>query len=268
MLDYNNTPLPECEGFTPLQMHKIIYYPFDEDCPIKINRLNKEILISEIPILKIVLELLLILKTKKIKLTQKGNLPLKVIKDIYAKNHLPEKWIESGIVKVRTETDWIVIHNIKIVLTLAGFLRKQYGYLLLTKKCESLLMGEEYSEIFYEFLRVFTLQFNWAYNDRYDDEELGQLGFLYSLYLINKYGKEENDVKYYTDLYFLAFPSFVEYDNENRSMKESAFHTRFISRFAVWFGFAEEEIIKGKKFLELEIKIKRTKLLEQLLEES
>ena len=34
MLDYNDTPLPDCEGFTPLQMHKIIYYPFDEDCPI------------------------------------------------------------------------------------------------------------------------------------------------------------------------------------------------------------------------------------------
>lgn len=179
---------------------------------------------------------------------------------------MPERWIGSGIVKVRTETDWNIMHNIKIVLTLAGFVRKQYNYLLLTKKFELLLNKEDYSDIFYQFLRAFTLKFNWAYNDLFDDEDLGQLGFLYGLYLINKYGKEINDLKYYTDLYFSAFPSFVEYDIDDQSMKESAFHTRLISRFALWFGFAEEEIIKGQGFLELEIKIKRTRLLEQLLE--
>ncbi len=265
MPDYNNTPLPECEGFTPMQMHKIIYYPFDENCPIKINKLNNEVLTSESPILKIILELLFIIKAKKIKLTQNGNLPLKVIKEIYSQKYLPERWIENGIVKIRTETDWLVIHNIKLVLKLAGLVRMQYHYLLLTKKCESLLTNEKYSELFYEFLKTFTLEFNWAYNDSYNDEILGQLGFLYSLYLLNKYGKDERDLKYYTNLYFSAFPSFVEYDN-NHSMKESAFHTRFIERFSIWIGFAEDEIIEGKKYYECKILIKSKKLLEQFLQ--
>jgi hypothetical protein len=266
MLDYNNTPLPECEGFTPLQMHKIIYSPFDEDCPVKIKKLNKEKLTEWSPVFKIIIELLLTLKTKKIKLTRKGNLPLKIINDIYAKNYLPDELIESGIIKVRSETDWIVLHNSKLVLLLSGLARKQYNFLLLTKKCESLLKEEKYSEIFYEFLQAFTLKFNWAYNDAYDNEELGQLGFLYSLYLLRKYGNEKKDIKYYTDLYFSAFPSFTESENGSRSMNESAFHTRFITRFALWFGFAEEDMKIGKSFWEFEIKIKRTEFLEQLLE--
>ncbi len=266
MLDYNNTPLLDCEGFTPLQMHKIIYYPFDDDCPIRINKLSKEVLLNESPIMKIIVELLLILKSNKIKLTQKGNLPPKIIKDIYAKYYLPDKAIENGIVKIRTEIDWIVIHNAKLVLTMAGLIRKKYNYLYLTKKCESLLKDDSLNNIFYEFLKTFALEFNWAYNDRHDDEKLGQIGFLYSLYLLNKYGKEKRDLNFYTNLYFLAFPSFVENDDENYSMKEFAYHTRFIDRFALWFGFAEEEITVGKNYLERDIKLKKTKLLEQLLQ--
>ncbi len=265
MPDYNNTPLPECEGFTPLQMHKIIYYPFDEDCPIAMNRLNNEILSDGSPIYKIILEFLFALRVKKIKLTQNGNLPLKFIKDIYSKRYLPDSWIDKGFVKIRTETDWIIIHNTKLVLKLAGLVSKRYNYLLLTKKCESLLANKNYSEIFYMFLKTFTLEFNWAHNDGYIDENLGQLGFLYSLYLLNKYGEEERNLKFYTNLYFLAFPAFMEYEDEYNSMKESAFHTRFINRFSIWFGFAEEEIINGEYYYEREITIKRTKFLEQLL---
>ena len=223
-------------------------------------------LLNESPMMKIIVELLLTLKSNKIKLTQKGNLPPNIIKNIYTKYYLPDKAIENGIVKLRTEIDWIVIHNAKLVLTMAGLIRKKYNYLYLTKKCDSFLDKESYSEIFYEFLKTFVLEFNWAYNDRYDDEKLGQIGFLYSLYLLNKYGKEKKDLSFYTKLYFLAFPSFVEYEDENHSMKEFAYHTRFIDRFSLWFGFAEEEITVGKNYLERDIKFKRTKLLEQLLQ--
>lgn len=266
IFDYNNTPLPECNGFTPLQMRKITHNPFDEDCPVKINMLNKEVLLQKCPIMKIVTELLLILKTNKIKLTQKGNLPLKIIRDIYSKNYLPDRWIEKEIVKIRTETDWLIIHNAKIVLTIAGFIRKKYNHLHLTKKCEALLNSESYSEIFYEFLKTFSLNFNWSYNDIYEDEILGQLGFLYSMHLINKYGKEKRDLKFYTDLYLLAYPGFVEYNRDNYSRKKSVYYTRFIERFAMWFGFVEEEIIEGKSYWDSEVKIKRTELLEQLLQ--
>lgn len=266
MLDYNNTPLPDCEGFTPFQLHKIVYYPFDEDSPIKINKLSKETLLNKCPIMKVITELLLLLKSDKIKLTQKGNLPPTIIKNIYAKRYLPDRWIDNGITKLRTETDWIAIHNTVIVLKMAGLIGKKYNYLFLTKKCESLLNNDDYPEIFYEFLKTFTSKFNWAYNDRYEDENLGRIGFLYSLDLLSKYGKEKKDIEYYTDLYFSTFPAFIEYNDDKRSILESVYRTRFIERFALWFGFAEEEISEGKTFFEREIKIKSTELLEQLLQ--
>jgi len=86
MLGYNDTPLSDCDGFTPLQMHKIIYSPFEKDCPIQINQLNNEQLINSSPILKIVLELLSRLGESPLKLTLNENLPRPLMKDIYSKH--------------------------------------------------------------------------------------------------------------------------------------------------------------------------------------
>ena len=264
-MDYNNTPREELEGFTPEEMHRMIYYPFDAGCPIELIKLKKEVLLEGSPILKIILDLLLIIKAKKIKLTPNGNLPLRVIKEIYAKKYLPSKWIEKGIVSIRTETDWIVIHNVKLVLILAGLLRKQYNFLMITKKSASLLEKENYQGLFYEFLEAFTLKFNWAYNDAFYEEWLGQLGFLYSLFCVNKYGGEKRDLQFYTDLYFKAFPSFVEYEDENSTEKKSVYYVRFVARFAVWFGLVEAELTPNPTTYRDDVKIKRTNLLEQLL---
>jgi len=264
LLDYNNIPLSECDGFTPLQMRSIVHYPFEKDCPIKLNKSIYKELFNESPILKIVFDLLSIINSKEIKLTPNGNLPVKVIEGIYSKNYLLDKMIENGIVKIHTETDWTILHNVKLILILAGFIKKKYNHLSLTKKGELLLMGEKYPVIFYEFLKTFTLKFNWAYNDRFIDESVGQLGFLYVMHLINKYGDKEREINYFTDLYFMAFPSFKDIGIDD-SMNDLAFYVRFIERFALWFGFIKEREIKGKNYFEREIKIKRTKLLNYLL---
>ena len=72
MFDYNNLPLQDFEGFSSSQMHQIIYYPFDDSCPIKLNR---NIPVNESPIFMIALDLLLLLKENRIKLTKLGNIP-------------------------------------------------------------------------------------------------------------------------------------------------------------------------------------------------
>ena len=263
MIVHNITPISDFDGFTPLQMHEIIYRPFDDDCPIKLNILTNEELFKESPILKIAIELLSNINGKSIKLTQRSNLPPNIVKTIYAKNYLTDSLIEDGIVKIRTETDWTILHNVRLVLTIAGFFRKKYNHLMLTKKGELLLTSGKYSEIFYEFLKSFALRFRWDYNDLFDNEAIGQMGFLYTLHLLNNYGSKERDIKYYSDLYFLAFPSFIE-NNEEDSMAEPAFYIRFIERFALWFGFLEVRIVEGKNYFGREIKIKRTTLLEHM----
>lgn len=264
MLDYNNTPLSDCDGFTPLQMHKIIYSPFENDCPIKVNRIKDNQLLHESPILNIAIELLSKLREADLKLTPKGNLPRPFMKDIYNKGFWVDDLIEKGIIKIHAEYDWLILHNIKIVLQQAGLIRKKNNFLSLTKKCETLLKDDNYWEIFYQLLKAFSCNFNWGYNDGFEDKNVGQIGFLYLLHIINKYGAKERDLLYYSDLYFLAFLAFLENNRSDSSRLSLVFHTRFIERFALWFGFVEGEKVKGNNYFDWKINIKRTKLLEQL----
>jgi len=264
-----NGPNNNFDGFSPLEMDYIIFSPFEDDCPIKINILNKEILFNQSPVLKIIIELLSRIGEEGIKLTLKGNLPIKVIKDIYNQNLLPDRAIDLRIIKIHTETDWILLHNVRLVLTMAGLIRKKKNMLLLTKKRKNLQKEENYSKLFYDFMKSFTLQFFWAYNDRFENQDIGQIAFLYSLYLINKYGDEFRDMNFYSNLYLTAFPSMLEYadtSQESYSLRASSYQTRFIERFAIWFGFVEEEIIEGKHYFDRRIRIKRTKLLQELLQ--
>jgi hypothetical protein len=268
MDNFNHIPIPDFDGFSPVEMHKIIYSPFDDDCPIKINILNSGTLINQSPILKIIIGFISNIGEAGLKLTPKGNLPIKVMKDIYNLNVLPDEYIENDITHIRTETDWPVLHIVRIVLTMAGLIRVQKNKLLLTKKCENLRKGNNYSELFYTFMKTFTLEFSWAYNDRYANQDIGQIAFLYSLYLINKYGDEFRDLDYFTNRYFAAFPSMLsnpETELDKYSMRASSYNIRFIERFALWFGFVEE-VVEGIKYSERRINIRRTKLLQELLQ--
>lgn len=268
MLDLNKTPVNDFDGFSHMQMELIIYSPFENECPIKINLLEKELLLKESPILKIIVELLSLIGEKGIKLTANGNLPLKVIKDIYSKNYFKDEFIENDITKISSEIDWTILHNVKLVLTLAGITKKQHSRLSLTKKGKLLLQKEDYSEIFILFLKAYTLKFLWAYNDRFPNQVIGQFAFLYSLYQLNKHGDVERDLAFYVDCYAKAFPKLMikeEKTSLRYTFSESTYHIRFISRFAQWFGFCEEKIKKGNNYTELEIKIKKTRLLDMLL---
>jgi hypothetical protein len=262
MNDINNIPVADFDGFTPFEMDRIIYFPFEDNCPIKMNILTKETIINQCPIFNILIQFLSQIG-EGVKLTEKGNLPVKVIKDIYNLKILPDDSIERGIGKIRTETDWTVLHNVRIVLTMAGLIRKNKNLLFLTNNCKTFIKDNNCSGLFIEFMKAFTLLFSWAYNDLYENQDLGQLASLFSLYLINKHGEEFRDLDFYTNLYFSAFPTLVD----NKETDSAAlYHIRFVERFALWFGFVEEEIIKGKSYFDRRIRIKRTKLLQELLQ--
>ena len=267
ILNYNDTPLPECDGFTLSQMHLLIYYPFTDQCPIKTYLPEKEEILNGSPIFQIALELLSLLKGSDIKLTQNGNLPVKLVKDIYLKKNHSEELIDRRLMTIHSETDWSMLHTVKLVAILAGLAKKVHNRLSLTKTGKTLLHEENYPMIFVYFLETFCRKFNWAYNDRFENNDLGQIGFLYSLHILKKYGGELRALKFYSDSYFSAFPSF-DYMLENAKFKfnirDFAYQVRFVEGFAKWFGFAEVQV-EGDDYLNQKVKVKRTKLLEQFL---
>ena len=266
----NKTPLEEFHGFSPDEMYQIIYSPFAEGAPIQINTtINKQIL-ADVPVFKIAMELLSIINNNiGVKLTPKGNLPVKIVKEIYNKKYMPDIYIEKEITKLSGEEKWPLLHTARIVLQLSGSIRKFKGKLLITKQAKAELEKDQIPELFIRFFQAYTTKFNWAYNDRFENEAAGQTGFLFLLSLVNKYGSDKHDFKFYTNLYFKAFPMFEleskDYDGIKYDKADFIILIRFFERFASWFGFVEMEYEKNENYHKQRIFIKKTKVLTTLM---
>jgi len=268
---YNNQKLDDFLGFTPNQMYQIIHFPFSLDCPIKMYIDFELKNLKSSPIFNLSYSLLdNINEFGKIKLTTKGNLPGKLIKSIYDEGFFPDRMIERGIIKLRMEADWLILHTIHIVLKLSGLIKKTHGKLSLTKKGEKYLSEGYESQLFLCLLETYSMKFNWGYNDAYRIENIGQIGFLYLLSLINKFGSDFKDLTFYSNLYFKAFPTFLEKDKIENSFSsnypENALYIRFFERFAFWFGFIKYQTIPDLPFKGEYVKIQKTELLESLFE--
>jgi hypothetical protein len=79
---------------------------------------------------------------------------------------------------------------------------------LLTKNGERCLKAENRVELFKAIYLIFTKKFNWAYNDGFCDEPVGQYGYLFSIYLLKKFGEKENFVTFYSSKYLQVFQKF------------------------------------------------------------
>ncbi len=261
----NAVPLDDFDGFSPDEMSTIIYSPFAEECSVRIRSQIDAQVLDQSPIFQIAKHILKVTNdTGGLKLTSTGNLSPGLVNEIYARKYIVDPMIELGITKLNQEIKWNVLHSAKIVLKMSKLIRTYKGKLLLTTQTKKYLMNGEYSKLFHIFLNTFTTQFNWAYNDSFEDEEIGQTGFLYLLHLVNKYGAEFRELSFYSDLYLKAFPVF-------KASEKSLFATRndfviairFFDRFAEWFGFVE--IHREQNELTGPVRVRRTKLLSYLL---
>ena len=267
---FNDQPVVEFAGFSVNQMYQIIHEPFGNECPIKLNQKIQQSHIRKSPVYNISHSLLKkISEYGKIKLTSRGNLPGKTLRAIYDEKLFPDMMIDGGITKLTTETDWIILHTSHIIVKMSGLARKNHGYLLLTKKGEKLLLEGNESSLFMNLLETYSLKFNWGYNDGYNIESVGQMGFLFLLFLIDKHGSKFNNMNFYSDLYFRAFPIFLERyfseDSQMRSHPNNALYVRFFERFSYWFGFIEYQGDKRSYIVEDIVKIRKTQLLESLI---
>ena len=266
---YNNRQIDDFSGFTPHQMHQIIHYPFDVGCPVKMYIDIELDHLKSSPVFNISYSLLeKINESGKMKLTAKGNLPGKLINSIYDKGFYPDRMIERGVYKLRLEKDWLILHTVHLVLKLSGLIRKTHGNLFLTKMGVKYLSEGNESPLFLHILENYTIKFNWAYNDRYLIEDIGQIGFLYLLFLLNKYGSEYKDLSFYVNLYFKAFPTFLErIEGEHPLLGDyshNALSLRFFYRFAYWFGFVKYQSIPDLLSSYKNVKVKKTELLDSL----
>jgi len=265
MEDINNLGIPEFEGYSPYEMQYILYAPFLEKSPVKLQQLNDEGY-DEMPLFRQIMYVANMLAEKgQIKLTAKGFLPTKIVAEVYNHGNPKEKYIEIGLIKLYKERDSITVNLTRILLEMSGITKKRKGMLSLTKKGEKLLSDKP--EFFKQIFSTFCTRFHWAYYDGYESSLIGQLGFAFSLILISKYGAKKRSVKFYADKYFAAFPKLLEEIKEREytpidRMATRCYSLRTFNRFLYFFGLVS---IDETKMWEDHDDVQKTELFDRLI---
>ncbi len=230
----NNTGIPEFEGYSPFEMHNIVQYLFEENCPIKIIKLKTEDF-HRIPIFNGVKFLLNQLSEMDgIKLTAKGYLPTKIVSDLYNQKYYSEDMIDKGISKLYKETDSLFVRLCRIILELSGVAKKSKGKLILTKEGNNCLLNDQL--LLEEILNAYCKKFNWAYFDGYELENIGRLGCGFSIYLLNQYGNDVRQTDFYAKKYFTAYPMLIEDIHPRYGTVESYINRCYSYRMVEQFG--------------------------------
>lgn len=272
VLKYNNTPLDEFEGFSPNDMRNLLYSPFDEKTsPMVINTEIDNKLIENVAFYKHIIQYLEILKEEEpLKLTQLGNLPRKLCRrlcalDFYEDESSKRYFEEFPLMK---EEDSAYINMINVLTQLSGCTKIRYGKMTLTKKCKKYLDSKETSEFYIHILESFIKKFNWAFSDFYQEVQIIQDGFAFSIYLVQKYGDKKRELEFYCDKYLKAFPNLIKeffgesYSN-SKHLFQNCYHTRVYERFLKRFGLIEIE--NKEKFPLEKYFIIKMELLDQLI---
>ena len=264
--ELNLMGIPDFEGYSAFEMGLIIDDLFGDNCPVQLNPLP-EADYQQIPLLSLYKYLATCIRSEgEMKLTARGYLPPRVVKDVYGQGFIPEYPLESGITKLTTENDSLTVQLVRILLEMGGIIKKRNNKLSLTKQGESILQKDDHS-LFPHLFETACKKFSWAYFDVFNDEYIGQLGFGFSLILLNNYGHEIRQEAFYAEKYFTAFPTFLEHQN-SPEMRTSDDHTAFVysvrtfERFLAYFNLIT---LKNEKVFWGEQEVQTTPLFTRLI---
>jgi hypothetical protein len=242
---FDNKPLDEFCGMTFNEIRNLLYSPFDDTSPLKINSDIDDDTLNTIPFFRLTEELLKIVQREKfIKLTPLGALPKKILRELYEYKFIPEFLIQAGLSTLNREHDAIAIMTAQYAARIAKLLKKVKGKLLLTKSGMMFLKTEKRKDFFLKVLKSYTTEFNWASNDGYTDLQVGQFGWGYTMFLLNKFGDTRQTKQFYADMFLKAFPKFIHlipmYEGITPEKEfANCYILRSFERFAEWFGFTE-----------------------------
>jgi hypothetical protein len=243
MMLLNNRPIDDFEGFSPSEIHHILYDLFSDDCPVKIRGNISEDVLKKIPFLLQVKYILDVINEKnEIKLTSRRCFPVWLVKDIYSQGFLKDDMIEAGITKLNREDASLTISVTHSIAGMAGLTKVQNNHILLTRKGKKLL--DDWNGLFLAIFKIFSLKYAWSQNDLYEDYDSCQRCFGFTLKLLSEYGAQKREVKFYGDKFLLAFPAMLELMEPSlyRNLEDvflSCYSIRTFERFLVYFNLIE-----------------------------
>lgn len=249
MQQRNRAPIDDFHGLSPEQMHRFLHFPFTSPQWVTFpDTLGTQ---PAAPILTLFGLMTEAIGEKGLKATAKGNLPRKFCRDAALSSWGEEAYRENtrhgGINK---EEDFIDLNVTRRVAELAGLIRKYKGRFILSRDCRNLLADTGPAGLYPRLFRAYVEKFHWGYWDRYPEILFIQHAFLFTLYLLARYGDSWRPQAFYEDNFLSAFPMVL---NEvepspvftSEQVVRSCYTLRTLVRFAGFLGLAEVQPVGG-----------------------
>lgn len=265
----NFATLDDFAGLSPEEMFRFVNYPWD----------SPELVIfppvlaapPPAPLLRLFELLVAAIGEDGLKPTASGNLPRNFCREAALAFRGEEGYRKAtrygGINK---EDDFSELHVTRLVGELAGLIRKYRGRFILSRECRKLLTEGGPKAIYPRLLKAFIRDYNWGYRDRYAELPFIQHAFLFSLYLLQKFGSEERPQSFYEAAFLRAFPQILaEVPPENyfppeRTVRNS-FTLRTLVRFADFCGLATVQPIEDNNILCQDYRVQKLPLLDEIV---
>lgn len=264
----NAAPLAEFHGLSPEQMTRFLHFPFDSPSLVQFGEDGASA--SAAPVLALFSLLAEAIGDKGLTPTATGNLP-----QLFCREAALAFWGEEKYAKntrfgsIRSEMDFFDMHCLRLVAGLAGLVRKYKGKFILTAQCKKKIGAHGVGAVYPDLFRAYAQKFNWGYRDRYQEIPFFQQAFLFTLFLLQKYGDISRPQSFYEDIFLRAFPDLIRdvqetsYQTVEETIRNAYFY-RTLENFAGFFGLAELVKTSGKGFPE-RYEVKKLPLLDQFV---
>ncbi|MBO7051080.1 MAG: hypothetical protein J6W24_00195 [Prevotella sp.] len=230
----NAAPKPHFNRFSSEQMHLMLNRPLEVGCPVQLRRLTDEQM-ERIPVMRQALHLMTVLSEKDVKLTAQGYIPPKIVAELYELGS--HSW-SSDWYKQKSEPKTEEVQVLRVALKECGLIKTRVGKLSLTAMGKQLL--GDYNELMRTIILFLFRDYNAGWLDLYEDNEVGNIGRLYSLWLLHHYGENWRNTAFYAEEYSKAFPML----NAGHVYEYRVFNRLF--RFIGLCEINEGEEFKGK----------------------
>jgi len=144
---------------------------------------------------------------KGLKPTVKGNLPRRVCRDIALKYLGEDSYRDLTLFSgLNSEEDYLDLHVVRIVSEQAGLIRRYRSKMILGSQCRRLLAESRFDSIYTKLFKTYAGTFCWEDRDPYLSCKTVQDAFLFSLYLLARYGDKPLPSSFYENCFLEAFP--------------------------------------------------------------
>ncbi len=220
------------QGLSPNQMHELLQSPLN--CPSVFKpRFDAEAVSRELdtaPVMRMAKALIEELGDKGIRLTGKGNLPLRQVRAMIAAGGEDIVFPTGKYGAARSEEEVLPVNLTRVLLEIAGYTKKEKGRLLMKKTAIRRIEKKGWLTVYTDVLSAALSQFNWGWMDPY--EGMGDVQYIgpFLFWLLSEKGDQWQPVPDYLGAILKAFPqlpltahpvSFADEEQQTRWALES-----------------------------------------------